>query len=84
MFTIRPNRPLIILGRGPAHGVEGAREVGGEDGVPAVVAHPCEQAVARDTGVVDQQLDGSEGGLDLGERAVDRLGVGDVGPDGER
>ena len=81
---MRPNRPRIIFGRRPADGVERAGEVGCEHVVPVLVAHAHQQAVAGDAGVVHEQLDRPERALDLGERVVDGVGVGDVGLDRER
>ena len=78
-LTIRPNRARIISGRRAPDGVERAGEVGVEHGAPVLVGHAHDEAVAGDAGVVHEDLDRPERALDLGERGVDRVGVGDVG-----
>ncbi len=60
-----------MRGAGAAH-VEGAVEMDVEHVLPVRVAHPVEDRVAQDAGIVDQDVDAAEGverGLD------DRLGV---------
>ena len=51
--------------------------------VPVVVAHAQQERVLGDAGVGDEHLDGAVRLLDLGEGAVDVLGVGDVAAHGE-
>ena len=64
--------------------MEGPAQVGVEDGVPLVVGHARDQAVAGDPRVVDEDLDRSPRRLDLAEGRVDRGRVGDVGADEQR
>src|SRR5581483_2116335 len=59
-------------------------EVGAQHVAPLVVGHAQEQPVPRHAGVVDQDLDGPPGRLDLLHRSVDGRRVGDVGGHGQR
>ena len=70
---IRPLRCLDHPLHRAAGAAEGAGEVGVDDGVEVLVAHPHEQAVAGDAGVGDEHLDrAAEDLLGLGEGLVDR------------
>ena len=63
--------------------VEQAVEVGPHDRVPVDLVHLLEGHVARDAGVVDQDVDRADLALHLGDRARARVDVGDVAGDGE-
>mmetsp|Transcript_4741 Transcript_4741/g.12166 ORF Transcript_4741/g.12166 Transcript_4741/m.12166 type:complete len:339 (+) Transcript_4741:113-1129(+) len=62
--------------------VEDAAEVDVDDGLPRVGLHSHDEAVAGDSGVVDQYVDGSEGLDGFGEELLDRVGIGGIGLDG--
>ena len=66
------------LGAGPLGHPVGGGEVRVEDLGEVLLLHAHQQPVAGDPGVADQHLDRALVLLDLGERAVDGLGVGDV------
>jgi hypothetical protein len=76
-----PKRPTLAqadhaLGGTPG-AAEGAGEVGVEDAVELLVAHPHEQGVLGDAGIGDQHLDrAAEGLLGRREGRVDGGGVG--------
>src|SRR5580693_3065521 len=53
-------------------------EVGLDDGVPCLVGHLLEGAVARDTGIVDQDIDGSHLGPHRLEGTLGRVPIRDV------
>ena len=78
MLTIRPERCAQHRPHGRLGAKERALEVGRQNRVPVVLAHPHHQRVARDAGVVDQGVDPSE----FRHRALDQraglVGVGDV------
>ena len=83
MLTMRPQRARHRASEvlGP---MEAAREIGGDDVVPIRFAHAEQQAVARDAGVVDEDVDHREfleqflGGLGDGGTIgdIDREGLG--------
>ena len=77
-MTIDPARLLHHRPRRGAAGVEDRREVRVDHRAPVVVAHPREQAVTGQAGVVDEDVEVA-GRLDEGLRG---LGVRDVGLDG--
>ena len=56
--------------------VEDSAEVGIDDGLPCVGFHSHDKAIAGDSGVVDQDIDGSKGFDRLGEEFLDLLGIG--------
>lgn len=58
--------------------IEGRGKVGGDDVVPILLGHRHDEFVAGDAGVVDEDLDGAELGVDLLAGLGDRGGVGDV------
>ena len=63
--------------------VERRLEVDPDDAVPLLLAHPQHQAVARDAGVVDQDVDVAELSLDFidhGMRLLEIGCIGSVGP----
>ena len=62
--------------------VEGGGEIGGDHVVPVLVGHRHDELVAGDAGVVDEDLDGAELGVDLLAGLGDRGGVGDVDLEG--
>ena len=78
MLTIAPPRLLHHPAGGRAAGVEDAAEVRVEHGAPVVVGHAREQAVARDAGVVDEDVEVAR----LLDEPLRLLGIGDVGLDG--
>jgi hypothetical protein len=65
---------------------EGAFDVGVHDGVPLGFGHVDDEGAGVDTGVVDQNVDGAEGGEGGFDHGFDRGGVADVdlGGDGGR
>ncbi len=94
-IAARPATEAILMMRPaalPDHGahdaldeIEGALEVGVDDDVPILLAHAHGQAVAGETGVVDQNIDAPEVGEDSFAERGRRLSVGDidrVGPGG--
>ena len=64
--------------------MERAGEVRVDHGAPVLVGHAHDEAVAGDAGVVDEDGDGAERTLDLAERGVDGVGIGDVGAHRDR
>ena len=55
---------------------ERGRQVGADHGVPVVALHAQQQPVARDAGVVDQNVDAPVPLEDAGHRRLDRRRVG--------
>src|SRR5438105_1184623 len=56
-----------------ANGDECAAQIGVDDGIPVVVLEPHQQVVARQAGVIDQNIHGTEIALDIGDELRDRL-----------
>ena len=77
MKIIRPLRAAACPGR-PLGDAVRAGEVGVDDALERLLAHPQQQRVVGDAGVGDQHLDRPELGLDRAERGVDLLGRRDV------
>ena len=72
----------LLAGHRRNHGVdevEGALEVHGDDRVPLRLAHPQDEAVLGDAGVVDQDVDVSEFLEDFLDDGVRLVEVGRVG-----
>ena len=76
---IRPPRCLIIGFSAACVSANVAGQVGREHRVPVVALHPQQQLIARDAGVVDQDV---EPAVPLDDRRrddrFDRAGIGDV------
>ena len=70
-LTIRPHRARIIFGLARRIVWNAPGQVGPEHDVPLLVAHPRDEAVGGDPGVVHEDLDRPELLLDLRERGVD-------------
>jgi hypothetical protein len=68
---------------GPGH-QEGTAQVHVDDGVPVVVGHREQQAVAQDPGVVDQDRRRTELGRDAVHRVAHLVRPGHVGGDADR
>ena len=66
-------------GHGGAHGVEGAAQIDGQDGVPALGRELGDAAGVLNAGVVDEDVDGGERGLGTRHQAGGLAGVGEVG-----
>jgi hypothetical protein len=75
--------PLVVGELGERVERRRHRPAGGHVGDLLLDARVNALRAARDAGVVDPDVDGSERLLDLGERAVDGRGVGDVGLNGQ-
>ena len=66
------------LPRDGAAGVEGAAQVRVDDLLPVLVAHARDQRVARDAGVVDEDVDVAELRLDALDQRLRLRGIADV------
>src|SRR6478735_2387560 len=63
---------------------EQAGQVGRDDSVPVLLGHLEQKVVAGDTGVVDKDVESPERVEGAGHHQLDRFGVRDVRPDGDR
>jgi hypothetical protein len=61
---------------------EGPGEIGGEDVIPVLALHAHGEDIAGDTGVVDEDADGAEGGKDGPGALLNGIFAGDVEGEG--
>ncbi len=78
MLMIRPARCLTIRRPTGLVRLKRALEIGVDHRVPVFALHAHEQAVARDAGIVDQNIDMLESRRDFFHRGICGSGIGDI------
>ena len=81
---IRPKRAFIIGLAAARHQAERGLQVDADHLIPFLVLHPHRQIVARDAGIVDENIELAAKRLDRrGHQRIDRGGVGQIARQGD-